>query len=107
MRDFGWNGRPGEKRAELRFEEEHCRRFLALGRVADLRAGSAQPLRIRAVAASPPDRVYTRIVAVPQATAEPLGLSIPVPSAWEVMALAAEGLSNKKMACFNEGGSRS
>ena len=45
------------------------------------RPRSPQPLRTHAVAASPPDCVHAGVVAPPQATAEPLSLSIFVPAA--------------------------
>jgi predicted nuclease of predicted toxin-antitoxin system len=43
-------------------------------------ARSPQPLRTHAVAASATDCVYARVVAAPQATAEPLNLSFLVPA---------------------------
>ena len=69
------------KRAQSRFEKGYRRLLLALGRSADFRPGSPQPLRTLALAASPTDCVYAGVVAAPQATAEPLKLSIFVPAA--------------------------
>ena len=55
--------------------------LLALGRSADKRPRSPQPLRTHAVAASATDYVCARFVAAPQASADPFNLSILVPAA--------------------------
>ena len=72
--------RYGGKRAQLQCEEGYRGLLLAPGRSADLRSRSPQSLRIHAVAASATDCIYARVVAAPQATAEPFNLSLFVPA---------------------------
>jgi hypothetical protein len=72
--------RRGGKLAQLQCEDGHRGLLLAPGRFADLRARSPQPLRTHSVAASATDCVYAGVVAAPQASADPLKLSILVPA---------------------------
>ena len=69
------------KRVQLRFKKGYRGLLLAPGRSADVRAGSPQPLRTHAMAASAPDCVHAGVVAAPQASADPLNLSILIPAA--------------------------
>ena len=62
------------------YEEGYRGLLLAPGRSADERPRSPQSLRTHAVAESATDCVYARVVAAPQATAEPFNLSLFVPA---------------------------
>ena len=87
-------------------KKEYRRLLLALGRTADIRPRSPQPLRTPAVAASPSDCVHPRIVKAAQAAAAPVKLSVFV-SAGQVRRLAVGPVERSWAGCRQSGNVRS